>query len=206
MAQEAGGSIPLIHPIFLKNPTDTPQLSWSQNATLINKYNKTMNEIINIENKIYIIRGKKVMLDFDLAKVFGVETRTFNQAVKRNLNRFPDDFMFQLTKSELENLMSQFVISSSWGGIRKLPFAFTEHGAVMAANVLRSDRAVEASVAVVRAFVKMRSILDEYKELKTKIDKLENKYDKQFKIVFEAIKALMETPKTNPKTISGFKK
>jgi hypothetical protein len=165
-----------------------------------------MNEIINIENKIYIIRGKRVMLDFDLAKVFSVETRTFNQAVKRNLNRFPDDFMFQLTKSEFENLISQFVTSSSWGGLRKLPFAFTEHGAVMAANILRSDRAVEASVAVVRAFVKMRSILDEYKELKTKIDKLENKYDKQFKIVFEAIKALMDTPKIKPKTISGFKK
>ncbi len=164
-----------------------------------------MNEIINIENKIYIIREKRVMLDFDLAKVFGVETKTFNQAVKRNLTRFPDDFMFQLTKSELETLRSQFVTFNILNR-RYLPFAFTEHGAVMAANILRSDRAVEASIAVVRAFVKMRSILDEYKELKTKIDKLENKYDKQFKIVFEAIKALMETPKTKPKTISGFKK
>ena len=164
-----------------------------------------MKEIINIENKIYIIRGKRVMLDFDLAKVFGIETKIFNQAVKRNLNRFPDDFMFQLTKSELETLRSQFVTFNILN-TRYLPFAFTEHGAVMAANILRSNRAIEASVAVVRAFVKMRSILEEYKELKTKIDKLENKYDKQFKIVFEAIKALMETPKTKPKTISGFKK
>ena len=133
-----------------------------------------MNEIVNIENKIYIIRGKRVMLDSDLAQLYGVTTKIFNQAVNRNLARFPEDFLFRLSKKEFDGLRSQLVTSNveqRRGGRRYLPFAFTEHGAVMAANVLRSDRAVEASVTVVRAFVKMRSFLVEYKELKTKIDK-----------------------------------
>ena len=164
-----------------------------------------MNEITNIEDKIYIIRGKRVMLDFELSKVFGITTKAFKQAIKRNINRFPDDFMFQLTKPELEVLRSQFVTFNLLN-TRYLPFAFTEHGAVMAANVLHSDRAVKASVAVVRAFINMRSMLVEYKELKSKVDKLENKYDKHFKIVFDAIKALMDSPKTKPKKITGFSK
>ena len=164
-----------------------------------------MDEIVNIENKIYIIRGKRVMLDFDLANVFGVTTKAFKQAVKRNTNRFPDDFIFQLTKPELEGLRSQFVTFNLLN-TRYLPFAFTEHGAVMAANILHSDRAVKASVAVVRAFINMRSMLIEYKELKSKVDKLENKYDKHFKIVFDAIKALMDSPKPKPKKITGFSK
>ena len=142
-----------------------------------------MNEITNIEDKIYIIRGKRVMLDSDLAQLFGVTTKTFNQAVKRNLIRFPEDFIFRLSKEEFDCLRSQFVTSNTKrGGRTYLPFAFTEHGAVMCANILKSDKAVEASVQVVRAFVKMRSILIEYKELKTRIDKLENKYDRHFKI------------------------
>ncbi len=145
------------------------------------------------------------MLDFDLAQLYGVATKAFKQAVKRNINRFPDDFMFQLTKAELEVLRSQFVTFNLLN-TRYLPFAFTEHGAVMVANILHSERAVKASVTVVRAFVKMRSILVEYKELKTRIDKLENKYDKHFKIVFDAIKALMDSPKSKPKKITGFSK
>ena len=164
-----------------------------------------MNEIVNIEDKIYIIRGKRVMLDFELSKVFGITTKAFKQAIKRNINRFPDDFMFQLTKPELEVLRSQFVTFNLLN-TRYLPFAFTEHGAVMVANILHSERAVKASVTVVRAFVKMRSILIEYKELKSKVDKLENKYDKHFKIVFDAIKALMDSPKSKPKKITGFSK
>ena len=148
-----------------------------------------MNEIMSINDKIFTIRGKRVMLDYDLANLFGVTTKAFKQAVKRNINRFPDDFVFQLTKSELNDLRSQFVTFNILN-TRYLPFAFTEHGAVMCANILKSDNAVEASVQIVRAFVKMRSILIEYKELKTRIDKLENKYDRHFKIVFDTIKAL----------------
>ena len=165
-----------------------------------------MNEIINIENKIYIIRGKKVMLDTDLALLYGVTTKRLNEQMKRNRERFPEDFIFQLSLNEKNEVVAKCDHLSKLKFSHVLPYAYTEHGAVMLTSVLKSPIAVQASIQVVRAFVKMRSILDEYKELKTKIDKLENKYDKQFKIVFEAIKALMDTPKTKPKTISGFKK
>ncbi|WP_292266199.1 ORF6N domain-containing protein [Butyricimonas sp.] len=117
-----------------------------------------MDELQIIQSKIYDIRGQKVMLDFDLAELYQVETRVLNQAVKRNMNRFPEDFMFQLTKDEFANLTSQIVISS-WGGIRKLPFAFTEYGVVMLSSILRSDIAIQTSILVTRAFVAMRQLL-----------------------------------------------
>jgi len=133
-------------------------------------------ELSPIQNKIYDIRGYKVMLDFDLAEIYQVETRVLNQAVKRNIERFPEDFMFQLTKEEFSNLTSQ-IVTSSWGGVRKLPFAFTEHGAVMLSSVLRSEIAVKASILVVRAFVVARQLVsihpvNEIKELQHELKKL----------------------------------
>lgn len=170
---------------------------------------KKQSEIVLIEraeSKILLIRNQKVILDSDLAQLYRVETRVLNQAVNRNINRFPSDFMFQLTKEEFENLKSQFVTSSSgWGGRRKRPFAFTEHGAIMAASVLNSERAIQASVFVVRAFVKMRQLLAPYKELTKKIEQLEKKHkihDKQIIAIVEAIKLLM--PPSEPKSKEPF--
>ena len=160
--------------------------------------------IERIEQRIFVIRGERVILDSDLAQIYGVETRVFNQAIRRNIGRFPEDFMFGLTTEEFESLMSQIVISKiGRGGRRKLPLVFTEHGALMAANVLNSPRAVEASVQVVRAFVRMRSMLASNAELSKKIESLEKKYDGQFKAVFDAIKKLMMPP-DKPKGGIGF--
>ena len=160
--------------------------------------------IERIEQRIFVIRGERVILDSDLAQIYGVETRVFNQAIRRNIGRFPEDFMFGLTTEEFESLMSQIVISKiGRGGRRKLPLVFTEHGALMAANVLNSPRAVEASVQVVRAFVRMRSMLASNAELSKKIESLEKKYDGQFKAVFDAIKKLL-MPKDKPKGGIGF--
>ena len=117
-----------------------------------------MNEIEELRNRIHVIRGQQVMLDKDLAELYGVEVRALNQAVKRNMNRFPSDFMFQLTKEEWNNLKSQFVISS-WGGTRTLPYAFTEHGVAMLSSVLRSDTAIEVNIRIMRAFVAIRKYL-----------------------------------------------
>jgi hypothetical protein len=157
-----------------------------------------------IEQKIYVIRGERVILDSDLAEIYGVETRVLNQAIRRNIHRFPEDFVFELTREEHNSLMSQIVISKSGrGGRRKLPLAFTEHGALMAANVLKSERAVKASVEVVRAFVKMRNMLASNAELGKKIDALERKYDSHFKVVFTAIKQLMQPP-DKPASKIGF--
>ncbi len=170
--------------------------------------NKKMDEVIlyneeKIASLIYIIRGKRVMTDSDLAKIYNVETRTLNQAVSRNKERFPKDFMFQLSKTEFENLKSQSVMSS-WGGRRSVPFAFTEHGSLMLASVLRSETAIKASISIVRAFVKLREILASNKELANKIAKMENRYDKQFKVVFSAIRQLMEEPKKPDKKPLGY--
>src|SRR5436190_1345274 len=119
---------------------------------------KGMPTLPQIEKRIFIVRGHKVILDSDLAQLYGVPTHRLNEQIKRNIKRFPSDFMFQLSEAEAENLISQFAISS-WGGRRKLPFVFTEHGALMAANVLSSSRAVQMSVFVVRAFVKLREYM-----------------------------------------------
>jgi hypothetical protein len=157
-----------------------------------------------IENLILNIRGKKVILDSDLAELYQAETRALVQAVKRNIRRFPKDFMFQLTRSEFDSLRSQFVISKGSGGRRHLPYAFTEHGAIMAANVLNNEQAVRTSVQVVRAFVKLSQIVASNTELARKVDALEQTYDTQFKVVFEAIRQLMNPPRRRTKHI-GFR-
>ena len=124
-----------------------------------------------IQQKICLIRGQKVMLDRDLAELYYVETRALNQAVRRNINRFPDDFMFQLSQEEIENWKSQIVISNKERmGLRKRPYAFTEHGVIMLANVLNSPRAAQASIQVVRAFIKLREIFSTQKELASKLN------------------------------------
>jgi phage regulator Rha-like protein len=157
-----------------------------------------------IERAILSIRGEKVMLDSDLAELYGVETKALNRAVKRNQNRFPNDFMFQLTSEEAANLRCQIGTSSSqYGGRRYLPYAFTEHGALMLANVLNSERAAQTSVMVVRAFVRLRQMLASNAELSRKLAVLENKYDAQFKVVFDAIRQLMSPP-ARPKREIGF--
>lgn len=145
---------------------------------------------VQVENMIYLIRGHRVMLDNDLAVLYGVETRRLNEQVKRNSQRFPKDFMFQLTREEYENLKSQNA-TSSWGGRRTFPFVFTEHGAIMLASVLNSAQAISASVQVVRAFIRMREVLLTHKELARKLEELERKYDTQFIEVFSAIRQLM---------------
>lgn len=141
---------------------------------------------------IYVVRGQKVMLDKDLAKIYGVSTSRLNEQVKRNKKKFPSHFMFQLTTKEHGILMSQFATSSSkWGGRRKTPSAFTEHGAVMLATVLNSPRATKAAIRVVEAFVRLREIIQTNKELAQKLNELEKKYDKQFAVVFNAIRGLI---------------
>ncbi|MBI4468853.1 MAG: ORF6N domain-containing protein [Acidobacteria bacterium] len=152
-----------------------------------------------------LIRGHKVMLDADLAELYGVNTKRLNEQVKRNLGRFPTDFMFQLTRKEAEALRSQIATSKAGrGGRRTLPYAFTEHGAVMLASVLSSPIAVQASIQVVRAFVRLREILATHKELARKMDAMEKKYDTQFKVVFDAIRQLMAPPVSKRRPI-GFR-
>ena len=152
-----------------------------------------MTEIANIQTKIYEIRGQKVMLDFDLAELYEVETRVLNQAVKRNLDIFPVDFMFQLTVSEWEDNSSQFVMSSrKHRGSFYLPFAFTEHGVTMLASVLKSTKARQTSIAIVRAFIALKLFVLNYKDLAEKLQFLESKYDKQFKDVYDAINFLLQ--------------
>ena len=164
-----------------------------------------MNGVVSaerIERKIYVMRGFKVMLSHDLAELYQTEVRSLVQAVKRNRGRFPADFMFQLNRREYENLKSQIVISS-WGGVRILPYAFTEQGVAMLSSVLRSARAVRVNIEIMRAFVRLRHILASHKELAHKLDAMEKKYDVQFKAVFEAIRQLMYEEK-KPKRAIGF--
>lgn len=148
-------------------------------------------EAIIIQQKIFEIRGEKVMLDFDLAILFDVETKVLNQAVKRNSKRFPADFMFQLSQREYDNLKSQFV-TSSWGGTRKLPFAFTEHGVTMLTGILRSEKATIANIAIVRAFIALRQVALQYKELAEKLAELESTNNKQFKDIYQALNYLID--------------
>ncbi|TSA03479.1 MAG: ORF6N domain-containing protein [Nitrospiraceae bacterium] len=151
-----------------------------------------------IEQAIFLIRGQKVMLDVDLAKLYGVTTFNLNKAVKRNLDRFPDDFMFQLNYQEVRNLIFQFGISS-WGGTRKLPRAFTEQGVAMLSSVLKSERAVQVNIEIMRAFVKLREMLASHKDLALKLAEMEKKYDSQFKVVFDDIRELMTPIEPPPK-------
>jgi len=156
-----------------------------------------------IEKCIYFLRGQKVMLSTHLAGLYGVEARALVQAVKRNPDRFPDDFMFQLSTEEFDNLKSQIVISS-WGGSRRAaPYAFTEQGVAMLSSVLRSERAVAVNVEIMRAFVRLRQMLSSHEALARKIEQLEKKYDSRFKAVFDALRALMEPPATKRRAI-GF--
>ena len=144
------------------------------------------------------------MIDKDLAELYGVTTGNLNKAVSRNIDRFPDDFMFQLTDDEFENLKFHFGISS-WGGTRKRPRAFTEQGVAMLSSVLRSKRAVLVNIEIMRAFVRLRQLLSSHAELARKLDALEKKYDKQFKAVFDAIRELMKPPEPKRRRI-GFQR
>jgi hypothetical protein len=159
-----------------------------------------------IGQRIYFIRGHRVILDSDLADMYGVLTRNLNKAVKRNIERFPEQFMFQLTKQEYEGLMFQTGTSSSaqHGGRRKLPQVFTEYGVVMLSGVLNSTRAIQVNIAIVQAFVRLREMLETHEDLAKKLDQLERKYDQQFKVIFDAIRQLMavESPLTQ-KRIKG---
>jgi hypothetical protein len=148
-----------------------------------------------IESKIYLIRGKKVMVDRDLAALYEVETRTLNQAVKRNLERFPPEFMFQLTKEEMENWKSQIVISNRERmGLRKPPLAFTDYGVLMLSSVLNSDRAIQVNIQIIKTFTRLRELVATNKEILEKIERMEKKYDEQFRVVFEAIRKLLTPP------------
>jgi hypothetical protein len=156
-----------------------------------------------IERAILLIRGEKVMLDSDLAVIYGVSTKALNQAVKRNASRFPVDFMFQLTDAEKTEVVTNCDHLSRLRFSPHLPYAFTEHGALMLANVLNSERAAQTSVQVVRAFVRLRQMLSSNVELARKLESLEKKYDTQFKVVFDAIRQLMSPP-ARPQREIGF--
>ena len=168
-----------------------------------------------IQHNIFVIRGQKVILDKDLADLYQVPVKRLNEQVKRNLKRFPKDFMFQLTAAEWEalrsqsvtlNLKSQFA-TSSWGGMRKLPYAFTEQGVAMLSSVLHSERAIQVNIAIMRIFVRTREILSAHKELAMKLDQLEgrvDKHDRDIKVIFDAIRKLMEPPHPKSKPRIGF--
>ncbi|MEW6104270.1 MAG: ORF6N domain-containing protein [bacterium] len=159
-----------------------------------------------MEGKILFVRGLKVMLDRDLAELYGVTTGNLNKAVKRNLGRFPLDFMFQLTKEEFNDLIFHFGISR-WGGTRKLPYAFTENGVAMLSSVLNSERAISVNIQIMRVFTKIRQMVASNEELRKRIEAMERKhekYDQQFKIVFDAIKSLLAIPAKEVKKI-GFR-
>ena len=159
---------------------------------------------VRVEQLIYLLRGQKVMLDADLAQLYGVETKALTRAVRRNIERFPADFMFRLTNEELAVLRSQAVTSSGWGGRRYPPYAFTEQGVAMLSSVLRSRRAVQVNIAIMRAFVRLREMLAAHKDLARKLDELERKYDEQFRVVFDAIRRLMAPPKPRKRPRIGF--
>ena len=161
-----------------------------------------------IESKIYLIRGYKVMLSTHLAGLYGVEAKVLIQAVKRNMDRFPDDFMFQLTDQEAKILKSQFV-TSRWGGPRRAnPYAFTEQGVAMLSSVLNSKRAIQVNIAIMRAFVRLKTILSKHKELAHKLNELERKiekHDEDIGSIFEAIRQLMAPPPEKLKRRIGFR-
>lgn len=168
---------------------------------------ETLVPIEVIEGKIFLIRGQKVMLDRDLAELYGVETRVLNQAVRRNIDRFPSDFMFSLTRDEIMRI-SQIVISSRHSRSKTLKFSksvmvFTEHGVAMLSSVLNSPRAVQVNIQIMRTFAKLREIMLKHKNLARRLDELEKKYDTQFKVVFDAIRQLMIPPEPKRKRI-GF--
>jgi phage regulator Rha-like protein len=157
-----------------------------------------------IERSILVIRGERVILDADLATLYEVATKVLLQAVKRQIERFPPDFMFQLTKEEFDLLRSQSVTSSQWGGRRYPPYAFTEQGVAMLSSVLNSPRAIQVNIEIMRAFIRLRRILASHAVLARKLETLEKKYDAQFKVVFDAIRKLMTPPEPKRRRI-GFR-
>jgi len=166
-----------------------------------------MTDILPIESivkKIYVFRGQKVMLDSDLASLYDVKTKQLTRQVRRNTERFPKEFMFQLTRKEFEILRCQFG-TSSWGGHRYLPYAFTEHGVAMLSSVLTSSKAIQINIMIIKAFIKIREILSTHKKLAIKIAQLETKYDEQFVMVFNALKHLMKEPEKKKIGQIGFK-
>jgi len=165
---------------------------------------KAVVSLDRIERTILRVRGHNVMLDTDLAELYMVETKALVRAVKRNSERFPDDFMFQLSPKEFESLRSRIGTSRSWGGRRYRPYAFTEQGVAMLSSVLRSPRAVMVNIEIMRAFVRLRRMLESHADLAKKLDELEKKYDSQFKVVFQAIRELMAPPTASRKRI-GFR-
>lgn len=165
----------------------------------------------NLAQLVLFVRGEKVMLDSDLALLYGVSTGALNRSVKRNSNRFPDDFMFNLTAREWENLRCQIGISrfrtAAHGGRRRLPYVFTEQGIAMLSSVLRSQRAAEVNIAIMRTFVQLRRLMDSNRQLARKIEAMEKKYDEQFAVVFDAIKRLVaedSARKAQPRRSIGF--
>jgi ORF6N domain len=175
--------------------------------------NTNLIPVERIEKSIYLIRGEKVMVDRDLAGLYGVSTKGFNQAVKRHRDRYPPDFMFQLTKHEAREwwlavnanrLRSQFVTLKRGQHLKYRPYAFTEHGILMLSSVLNSERAIQVNIEIMRAFVKLRQMLSSNAELSRRLDELESKYDRQLKIVFDAIRQLMSPPVRDRKEI-GFR-
>lgn len=157
-----------------------------------------------IQSKIFLIRGKKVMLDCDLAKLYGVETKYLIRQVRRHHERFPKEFLLLLTQQEVTNLKCQ-IGTSSWGGRRYLPYAFTEHGILMLSSVLNSKRAIQVNIQIMRTFMKLREILASHEKLREKIEAMERKYDAQFKGVFQAIKTLLNPSVKIKRRMIGFK-
>lgn len=167
------------------------------NKSKISEQDNQIERIIpeeTIAEKIFLIRGQKVMIDRDLAELYDVETRILNQAVRRNRNRFPDDFMFQLTAKEYKNLRSQFVISS-WGGSRYLPMVFTEQGVAMLSSVLNSNRAIMVNIKIIRVFTKLRGILESHRDILLRIEQLQGKdteHDEKIILIFEILNRLQQ--------------
>lgn len=155
-----------------------------------------------IKNKIFFINGYKVLLDQDLAELYKVPTKVMIQAVKRNIERFPNDFMFQISKEEFENLRSH-IVTSSWGGRRTLPYAFTEQGVAMLSSILKSKQAVKVNIEIMRTFVALRLLMNSNEKLSRKLAELEKKYDYQFKVVFDAINEIIKPPDIKKRRI-GF--
>lgn len=187
---------------------DSSPFTHQTTMTQTNMPTKTIVSTERIEHSILLVRGEKVMLDEDLAILYGVTTRRLNEQVSRNISRFPVDFSFQLTKEEFKALMSQNAISkpAGRGGRRKPPRVFTEHGILMLSSVLRSERAVIVNIEIMRAFVRLRAILSSHDKLAQKLAALEQKYEAQFAVVFDAIRQLMEPPKQKRKERIGFRR
>jgi len=169
------------------------------------KKTKAVIPVETVVSKIINLRGERALLDRDLAKMYGVETRVLKQAVRRNIDRFPDDFMFELTKKEQDSLRSQFVTLKRGQHSKYPPFAFTEQGVAMLSSVLNSDRAIRVNIAIMRTFTHLRKMLVTHKDLKRKIEAMEKKYDEQFRIVFEAITQLIEEDEKPKKKIGYIK-